>query len=70
MEKFRQEISQISRECLDKLNKNKEKATETLENIMLYSTKFDMFELIKARCLNLCQDIYSDVGKFLKAVLD
>lgn len=37
---------------------------------MLYTTKFDMFELIKVRCLNLCMDIYSDVGKFLKAVLD
>lgn len=37
---------------------------------MLYTTKFDMFEMIKARCLNLCQDVYSDVGKFLKAVLD
>ena len=37
---------------------------------MLYTTKFDMFELIKVRCLNLCMDIYSDVGKFLKSVLD
>lgn len=26
-ERFRQELSQISRECLDKLNMNKEKAT-------------------------------------------
>lgn len=37
---------------------------------MLYSTKFDMYEMLKIRCINLCQDIYSDVGKFLKSVLD
>lgn len=36
---------------------------------MLYTTKFDMFEMLKLRCINLCQDIYSDVGKFLKSVL-
>ena len=37
---------------------------------MLYATKFDMFEMLKVRCLNLCMDIYSDVGKFLKTVFD
>ena len=37
---------------------------------MLYTTKFYMFELLKIRCINICQDIYSDVGKFLKSVLD
>ena len=45
---------------------SKERATESLENIMLYMTKFDMYEMLKVRCLNICMDIYSDVGKFLK----
>lgn len=29
-----------------------------------------MYELLKARCVNLCMDIYSDIGKFMKGVLD
>lgn len=33
-------------------------------------TKFDMYEMLKIRCLNICMDIYSDVGKFLKTVMD
>lgn len=37
---------------------------------MLFITKFDMLEMIKVRCLNLCMDIYNDLGKFLKTVLD
>jgi len=37
---------------------------------MLYMTKFDMYEMLKIRCLNICMDIYSDVGKFLKTVMD
>ena len=35
---------------------------------MLSMTKFDMFEMLKARSLNICMDIYSDLGKFLKLV--
>jgi len=49
---------------------SKERATESLENIMLYTTKFEMYEILKARCLNICMDIYSDVGRFLKSVLE
>lgn len=69
-ERFQQECDQIARECLDKLNMSKEKATESLEFIMLYMTKFDMYDLLKTRALNICQDIYSDVGKLVKNVLE
>jgi len=55
---------------LEKLTMSKERATESLENIMLYTTKFEMYEILKARCLNICMDIYSDVGRFLKSVLE
>ncbi len=37
---------------------------------MLYMTKFDMFELLKVRAINICMDIYSDIGKLLKYILD
>jgi hypothetical protein len=37
---------------------------------MLYTTKFDMFEMLKTRAVNICMDIYSDVGKLLKSILD
>ena len=37
---------------------------------MLYITKFDMFELLKIRTINICMDIYSDLGKLLKHILD
>lgn len=37
---------------------------------MLFITKFDMFELLKIRSLNICMDIYSDVGKLLKAIME
>lgn len=33
-------------------------------------TKFDMFELLKVRAINICMDIYSDIGKLLKYILD
>lgn len=33
-------------------------------------TKFDMFELLKIRTINICMDIYSDLGKLLKNILD
>lgn len=55
---------------MEKLTMSKERATESLENIMLYTTKFEMYEILKARCLNICMDIYSDVGRFLKSVLE
>jgi hypothetical protein len=29
-----------------------------------------MYELLKARCLNICMDIYGDVGRFLKSVME
>jgi hypothetical protein len=29
-----------------------------------------MFEQIKQRALNICMDIYSDLGKFLKKILE
>ena len=69
-ERFRQELSQLSRECLNKLSMNKDRATETLESIMLYLTKFNMFELLKVRAVNICMDIYADLGKSLKNILD
>ena len=37
---------------------------------MLFITKFDMYEILKVRCVNLCMDIYADLGKFLKNVLE
>lgn len=37
---------------------------------MLYMTKFDMFELLKVRALNICMDIFSDIGKLLKFILE
>ena len=37
---------------------------------MLFITKFDMYEMLKVRCVNLCMDIYADLGKFLKNVLE
>jgi|JI6StandDraft_1071083.scaffolds.fasta_scaffold1794601_1 hypothetical protein len=49
---------------------SKEKATDSFEMIMLYTTKFDMYELLKVRAVNICMDIYSDIGKMLKNVLD
>ena len=61
---------QISAECMSKLTNNRDRATESLENIMLYITKFDMFELLKVRAVNICMDIYSDLGKMLKSILD
>ena len=49
---------------------SKERATESLELLMLNMTKFDMYEMLKARSLNLCMDIFSDVGKFVKLVFE
>ena len=49
---------------------NKDKATESLESIMVYMTKFDMYELLKIRTVNICMDIYSDLGKMLKSILE
>ena len=37
---------------------------------MLYMTKFDMFELLKTRAMNICMDIYGDLGKMLKQILE
>ena len=37
---------------------------------MLYKTKFEMYELLKVRGVNLCMDIYNDLGKFLRAILE
>jgi hypothetical protein len=49
---------------------NRDKATESLESIMLFTTKFEMFELLKTRAMNICMDIYADLGKMLKQILD
>ena len=37
---------------------------------MLYTTKYEVYELVKIRTLNLCMDIYSDLGKFMKSIFD
>lgn len=38
--KFSQEVNMISQDCLEKLKMGKDRATDSLESIMLYTTKF------------------------------
>lgn len=68
--RFHEEIRVISSDCLAKLSSSKERATESLEKVMLYLTKFDMFEVLKMKTLNLAYDIQNDLGKFLRLVLE
>ncbi len=32
---------------------------------MLYIAKYEMFEFIRTKSMNICQDIYGDLGDFI-----
>lgn len=37
---------------------------------MMYATKFSMYDLLKTRALDICMDIYSDLGRFIKNIFE
>lgn len=38
--------------------------------LMLAMTKHEMYDILKARTINLCTDIYGDLGKCIKTILE
>ena len=44
--------------------------TENLEFLFYCLTEFEMYDLVKSRALNVCIDIYGDLGKMLKELSD
>lgn len=66
--KFMKEMDSIISESFSKLNQKEGVITESLEFLHFSITRYEIFDLIKNRIINICIDSYGDLGKFLRKV--
>lgn len=64
--KFDSDNDNIISESLNKIESCGEDVTESLELIVASLTKFELYDNLKMRTLNICYDIYGDLGRFIK----
>lgn len=64
-DKFRQDIAATAKDYLEKLSRAKDQASPSLEYTMLYMARYEMYDQLMTKSINLSQDIYSDFGDYM-----
>lgn len=63
-------MNMVIEEAFTKLNEKEGDITESLEYIIYSITQYELFDIIKTRALNICLDIYGELGKFMREITE
>ena len=58
----------IIEDAFNKLNEKDGDITESLEYIIYSITQYELFDVVKLKALDLCMDMYGDLGKLMREI--